>query len=873
MPFKGELDRRAFLKTAGASPLLQAAGTAATADADETRFTPLDLAPHFSASATDFGARPQIRFRVPDGLIRTPAGRQLFRGIPFLLGSGDVRQKSWIALSTKASPWTRSHVEIPLGAQAKFICLAQFCDWDESELRPSGLDDIEKVGQLLAEAVLVYDGGEKALPIRRRFEVGSPSMPTGHRTFTAFPSAQLVPTKFSEGTGTQWGGNQTGVRDPNGPPLVWICALENPEPERTVKAIRLRAAAADPLMVCALTVFNGPENPLRYGTLNVYRITLPEGAAADPAAWKVTVDLGVVARTYVLGPFEPESWLSAPDTGPGERGAAGASPSLYAEVAANPSATLWLEDLTNRRRYAFDLGKAARRQQLEARTGGARVELLEDRRTWLHGRVLDGATGRPTPVRLSFRSPEGRYIPPHGHRRDINSGWFQDYGADLKLRDSSFAYIDGTFQIELPVGEVFVEMTKGFEYQPVRQRLTIKPGQRDLELKIPRFVNLRENGWVTADTHVHFLSPSTAILEGQAEGLNLINLLAAQWGDLYTNVGDLPHGPLSSRDGETVVWPGTENRSNVMGHVGLLGGHGEPVFPLSGSAPFGPDDAYFGEPLRTTMADWTDACRARDGLAVAVHFPYPPGELAADVVLGKIDAVEVVIRGQQFNSLRVLDWYRYLNCGYRLPVVGGTDKMSADVAVGAIRTYAYLGQEEFGFPSWARAVRAGNTFTTTGPLLFFQADGRTPGSDITMRSGGGSVEVRAEARSAVPLHRVEIVLNGRVVATREDAGGARELTLRENVRVPGPGWLAARCASRYGTAAHTSPVYIRVPGEEAFSMRAAAYMLTLIEGTQGWVENLVTRPDAATLEHIRAVLRDAHARLHSRMQKHSHRHG
>ena len=174
--------------------------------------------------------------------------------------------------------------------------------------------------------------------------------------------------------------------------------------------------------------------------------------------------------------------------------------------------------------------------------------------------MLDGVTRRPTPVRLAFRSKEGRYIPPHGHRTEINSGWFQDYGADLKLRDSSFAYVDGTFQVDLPVGEVYVEMSKGFEYEPLRKRLTIDPGQRELELEIPRFVNLRAEGWVTADTHVHFLTPSTAILEGQAEGLNLINLLAAQWGDLFTNVGDLAHGPVTSRDGDTLVWPGTENR-------------------------------------------------------------------------------------------------------------------------------------------------------------------------------------------------------------------------------------------------------------------------------------------------------------------------
>jgi len=484
---------------------------------------------------------------------------------------------------------------------------------------------------------------------------------------------------------------------------------------------------------------------------------------------------------------------------------------------------------------------------------------------------MDRETGRPTPIRIAFRSSDGRYIPPYGHRTEINSGWFQDYGADIKMADNSFAYVDGTFQIELPVGDVFVEISKGFEYQPLRRKLSIEPGQRELTLDIARFINLRAKNWVSADTHVHFLSPSTALLEGQAEDLNLINLLAAQWGDLFTNVGDLAHGYLSSKDGETLICPGTENRQHILGHLGLLGTHANPVFPMSAS---GPEEGYLGNPLWSGLCDWADACREREGLAVAVHFPYPTGELAAAIALDKIDAVELWPEqmSEQFETLRFQEWYRYLNCGYRLPAVAGTDKMGAWVPAGAYRAYAHLGTDEFTFKSWAKAVRAGKTFMSSGPLLLFEADGRAPGSEIQMGSGG-SIEVRAQARSAVPIHRLEIILNGRVVASRREDGGVTEIKLHDAIRTEGAGWIAARCASRLATpgyriAAHTSPVYLTAQGTELFSAPVAAYMMTLIDGAEAWASQMATRPDPMQFQRILQVFKDARAHVHARMHRH-----
>jgi hypothetical protein len=53
----------------------------------------------------------------------------------------------------------------------------------------------------------------------------------------------------------------------------------------------------------------------------------------------------------------------------------------------------------------------------------------------------------------------------------------------------------------------------------------------------------------------------------------------------------------------------------------------------------------------------------------------------------------------------MLEYYRYLNSGYRLPLVGGTDKMSSAVPVGLYRTYARL-DEEFSYEASGPTVVA-----------------------------------------------------------------------------------------------------------------------------------------------------------------------
>lgn len=100
----------------------------------------------------------------------------------------------------------------------------------------------------------------------------------------------------------------------------------------------------------------------------------------------------------------------------------------------------------------------------------------------------------------------------------------------------------------------------------------------------------------------------------------------------------------------------------------------------------------------------------------------------------------------------------------------------------------------------------------------------------------------------VLFNRLEIVLNGQVVASREGVACTRELAVTDKIHVSGPGWIAARCSSELVTSlefmvqAHTSPVYMVVLGQELFSPQTAVYMLALIDGSQAFVTILPRVP-------------------------------
>ena len=133
-------------------------------------------------------------------------------------------------------------------------------------------------------------------------------------------------------------------------------------------------------------------------------------------------------------------------------------------------------------------------------------------------------------------------------------------------------------------------MARGFEYEPVRQKLQIANGQRELELRLKRWCHMNDEGWYSGDSHVHFLSAQGSHTEAKGEDLNVVHMLQSQWGTLFTDKQEFTGGPSVSADGNSIVYISQENRQHFLGHLILLGLK-EPVMPWCSD---GPGEAEMG---------------------------------------------------------------------------------------------------------------------------------------------------------------------------------------------------------------------------------------------------------------------------------------
>ncbi|MDF1515974.1 MAG: CehA/McbA family metallohydrolase, partial [Anaerolineae bacterium] len=289
----------------------------------------------------------------------------------------------------------------------------------------------------------------------------------------------------------------------------------------------------------------------------------------------------------------------------------------------------------------------------------------------------------------------------------------------------------------------------------------------------------------------------------------------------------------------------------------------------------GPDESAIGDPIEILLTEWARQCKKQGGLVVLPHFPNPRAEHAASIISGDIDALEMTSWGDLYSGINpysLSDWYRYLNCGYLVAAVGGTDKMTAQTAVGTVRTYAHLDpQQSFTYGKWMEAVRRAETFVTYGPLLEFSVDGKPMGSRISMSSSGGSLDVVWQvASTTVPMTRVELIVNGEIRESRSVAPDHDQGYW--HLKIEKSSWVALLVRGCYADkpeiiAAHSSPVMIEVAGTDLLAAADAFTILEQIEGAQAYLTTIGTRAQTEAYKRMQMVLVAAHRSLHNRMHR------
>ena len=611
---------------------------------------PVDLAGAWNASDADVGDRLHPLYG--PSLARLPDGPAVFRGLPFALGSRDAGRR-WILLERELA------IDLAPRRRASHLVIAHFADsWrDASGDRPPGMPVgwVFPTGEPLARyRIELADGRTIELDVRRRFEVADgiigwgflPFAAIGHRIDETLdwrgPYPRQVEGRYAPaGHGGaltvlpgSWGASQTGVADavpsPEDDVTYWLHAIALPPDAVPVRLHLTPLGGGRPgtsVVVAGLTLFDGTADPL---VLSGRRQVLVEGTGG--AAPEVDLGMVIQSRPAALAPAGRTSHGGPIGWGHREPGAtdpaeaADGSP-VVVDIAMAPDATL---SFGGWRVAAADL-------VAPLRDPGGTISIQPLAPADVRVEVRITADGEVAPARVRFVAADGRYLPPLGHREEVNPATFEDTGAGLILGGDTYAYVPGTFSIDLPPGAVEVEVVKGFDHRPIRMEIVVDETTRELELELERAIDLRAAGWVSADPHVHFLAPSTALLQAAAEDVTLVHLLATQLGDEFTNVTDLWSGDLAAPDGRHMVLLGTENRQNMLGHLALLGAR-RPVLPMaSGGAPEG----RVGAAVVELLADWADRCHADGGLVVGAHFPLPLAEIAADIVAGRIDAIEM----------------------------------------------------------------------------------------------------------------------------------------------------------------------------------------------------------------------------------------
>ena len=459
--------------------------------------------------------------------------------------------------------------------------------------------------------------------------------------------------------------------------------------------------------------------------------------------------------------------------------------------------------------------------------------------------VLDERTATPTPARLGLYDVTGRMPLPsadaltisfyNDQTKQIRLGGSFGPGSSWPVENRHAFYTDGRYRARLPSGTYQLVVAKGLEYRIVKRTFEVEAGGAvELRVIATRWDDMPASNWYSGDAHIHITRPRSAIERIsaflQAEDVHISNILE------MTNPGaahfqQYAWGPAGQeRTGDHVMVPGIEGpRTAPVGHT----------ISLNISKPLYDREQYF------LYHTFFEEYARQGGLSGYAHIGLDdynsPGGLALDVPFGLVDFLEILQGGRIHTEL----WYEFLNLGYQLSPVAGSDFPYYDEP-GSVRNYVHV-KGDFTPPRWFESLESGHTFVTNGPMLTLEVNGKKMGSTVNLRRGD-LLSIRATARinpDIDGLDRLELVAHGGVVRSVEAEAGELSLDLDHELTAERGLWLAARAYGQFRTVAHSAPVYVTV--DDTGSWHAEEVPL-LVQKMQDRLEAMVGTTPRATLE-------------------------
>jgi hypothetical protein len=436
-------------------------------------------------------------------------------------------------------------------------------------------------------------------------------------------------------------------------------------------------------------------------------------------------------------------------------------------------------------------------QKTDSQTGRLKIE------------ILDARSGAPAAARAYLVDESGAsFYPADAIRYDKNA--------------EHHFIVSGSAQLTLPGGRYTLRIERGPEFLPWTSPVAVAAGQgQNVIARLQRWIDMNRLGWFSADLHNHRKPDEMPALLA-AEDLNLAPTLADWiWEDRPRSTPPQTSNPIRQVDpfhSYSVLDKEVERLERGPGAVDLLGLRAPILF--DGYRFYPPDDVYCTQ--AHAQGGYVDAEKItwRDTAALVAlghvdfagivhnHFNRNGVELETDRwgMIPKWRTEFNTPQGMPFWSMEV--YYHFLNCGFRLPVSAGSASGVKASPLGYNRVYVSL-QEPFSYASWFASLKAGRSFGTNGPMLFFTVDGRQPGSTLKLDRKGRKVRVRAESLSAGRLQQLDIVQDGKVIRTA--AVESKKHTLEFDLPVQKSGWISARCfevPDQTVRFAHSSPIYL-----------------------------------------------------------------